>query len=329
MPVGARVRGPKSASARPGPCTRPRSADALTRREYHPARQTPASRSYLLAAGAGHLGRPSGVWRLRGLHLDPGSGRMVPVTRVGRSALRAAAPAGRGRGPTSHRTGAHVHHHAPPHLELIVERTYDSGAPLRQAGPAGRRSRRWRLRGVEGSGCAAQQPCDRRPTAAVTATRVNWRGRWRAATPEAPRSQTPANRTELGKQSLKTEVTDPRGSENGLAVCPFPQTEEVTAGRAASGGLPTRQVVAEDGPRPSRELVANADTSESLRRLGGVGKARLGSGVPDPSSTEARPRTAGRAGWCWLLGLQWPHVGGLGTLRPRRHVELDRLALFK
>jgi len=33
------VRGPKSASARPGPCTRPRSADALTQREYHPARQ--------------------------------------------------------------------------------------------------------------------------------------------------------------------------------------------------------------------------------------------------------------------------------------------------
>jgi hypothetical protein len=35
------VRGPGSASARPGPCTRPRSADALTRREYHPARQRP------------------------------------------------------------------------------------------------------------------------------------------------------------------------------------------------------------------------------------------------------------------------------------------------
>ena len=35
---------------------------------------------------------------------------------------------------------------------------------------------------------------------------------------------------------------------------PFPQTEEVTAGHAASGGLPTRQVVAEDGPRPAREL---------------------------------------------------------------------------
>jgi hypothetical protein len=34
---------------------------------------------------------------LRALQLDPGPGRMVPVTRVGRSALRAAAPAGRGR----------------------------------------------------------------------------------------------------------------------------------------------------------------------------------------------------------------------------------------
>src|SRR6266516_2590551 len=33
---------------------------------------------------------------LRGLQLDPGSGRMVPRTRVGRSALRAAAPAGEG-----------------------------------------------------------------------------------------------------------------------------------------------------------------------------------------------------------------------------------------
>ena len=92
---------PRSASARPGPCTRPRSADALTRREYHPVRQTPASRSYLLAAGAGGPVRPGGLRRLRGLHLDPGSGRMVPVTRVGRSALRAAAPAGRGR----YRTG--------------------------------------------------------------------------------------------------------------------------------------------------------------------------------------------------------------------------------
>jgi hypothetical protein len=134
---------------------------------------------------------------------------------------------------------------------------------------------------------------------------------------EAPRSQTPTNGAELRKQSLKTEVTSPRGPETGLAVRPFPQTEEVTAGRAASGGLPTRQVVAEDGPRPSRELVANADTSETLRRLGGVGKARLGSGAPDPSSTEARPRRHCRAGCLvQLLGLQRPHVSGLGALRP-------------
>src|SRR5215218_456310 len=33
LPVAAKVRGPGSASARPGPCTRPRSADALTQRE--------------------------------------------------------------------------------------------------------------------------------------------------------------------------------------------------------------------------------------------------------------------------------------------------------
>jgi hypothetical protein len=68
---------------------------ALIRREYHPARQTPASSSFVLgrrtpASGDGP-GRAGG---LRALQLDPGSGRMVPVTRVGRSALRAAAPAG-------------------------------------------------------------------------------------------------------------------------------------------------------------------------------------------------------------------------------------------
>ena len=43
------VRRPKSASAWPGPCTRPRSADALTRREYHPARQAAGVK---LVAGA-------------------------------------------------------------------------------------------------------------------------------------------------------------------------------------------------------------------------------------------------------------------------------------
>jgi AraC-like DNA-binding protein len=88
------IAGPGSASARPGPCTRPRSADALTRREYHPARQAPASSSFLLAADTDGRGRSGDDGRLRGLQLDPGSGRMVPRTRVGRSALRAAAPPG-------------------------------------------------------------------------------------------------------------------------------------------------------------------------------------------------------------------------------------------
>ena len=37
-----------------------------------------------------------------------------------------------------------------------------------------------------------------------------------------------------------------------------------------------------------------------------------------------------RAGWlCWLLALEQSHVGGLGALRPWRHVELDGLALIK
>src|SRR5918995_3761470 len=140
------------------------------------------------------------------------------------------------------------------------------------------------------------------PTAAATATPADRCGLGRAAAPGAPRSKTPTNGPEPRKQSLKTEVTGPRGPETGLALRPFPHTEEVTAGRAASGGLPTRQVVAEDGPRPSRELVADAATSESLRRLG-CWQSSAGIGAPDPSSTEARPRTC-RAGWLvQLLGL--------------------------
>src|SRR5215216_211995 len=133
------------------------------------------------------------------------------------------------------------------------------------------------------------------PTAAPTATPADRGGRRRAGAPEAPRSRTPTNGAELRKPSLKTEVTGPRGPETGLAVRPFPQTKEVTAGRAASGGLPTRQVVAEDGPRPSRELVADADTSGHFVGWG-VLAISAGIGGPDSSSTEARPRTAGRAG---------------------------------
>src|SRR5215211_213293 len=119
----------------------------------------------------------------------------------------------------------------------------------------------------------------------------------------------------------RTHLAQQTTVKTGLAVRPFPQTEEVTAGRAASGGLPTRQVVAEDGPRPSRELVADADTSESLRPLGGLA---ISAGIGGPRIPQHRgPPADCRAGcWCWPLGLQRPHVGGLGTLRARRHVEL-------
>jgi hypothetical protein len=135
------------------------------------------------------------------------------------------------------------------------------------------------------------------PTAAPTATPADRGGRRRAATPRAPRSQTPTDGPELRKQSLKTEVTGPRGPETGLAVRPFPQTEEVTAGRAASGGLPTRQVVAEDGPRPSRELGADADTSESLRRLGGwQSSAGIGGPPIPPAQQPARGLPGGLFG---------------------------------
>jgi hypothetical protein len=71
------ARGPKSASARPGPCTRPRSADALARREYHPARQTPRSSSFVLGHWRRPQGRPQDAGGLRALQLDPGS-RMAP-----------------------------------------------------------------------------------------------------------------------------------------------------------------------------------------------------------------------------------------------------------
>src|SRR5918996_1642232 len=127
------------------------------------------------------------------------------------------------------------------------------------------------------------------PTAAATPTRADRGGRRRAAAPGAPRSKTPLNGPEPRKQSLKTEVTGPRGPETGLALRPSPQTEEVTAGRAASGGLPTRQVVAEDGPRPSRELVADADTSESLRRLGVLAKLGWDRGPRPPPHRNPPP----------------------------------------
>src|SRR5829696_9360916 len=115
---------------------------------------------------------------------------------------------------------------------------------------------------------------------------------------EASRSETPTNGFELRNQSLKTGATGPRGPETAF-VC------------------------------PSRELVADA-TPRSHFVGWGVLASSAGIGGPRSLQHKSPPAdTAGRAGWCWLLGLQRPHVGGLGTLRPRRHVELDRLTLSK
>jgi hypothetical protein len=65
------------------------------------------------------------------------------------------------------------------------------------------------------------------PTAAATATRADRGGRRRAATPRAPRSQTPTNGAELRNQSLKTgaslmwPIRSPRDCQRGplLTVC--------------------------------------------------------------------------------------------------------------
>jgi hypothetical protein len=137
------------------------------------------------------------------------------------------------------------------------------------------------------------------PTAAATATRADRGGRRRAATPRAPKSKMSTNGAELRRQSLKTGATDREGLRPLLCAL-------------HASWCPTRT------------------RRSHVRPLGRVGKARLGSGAPrSPYSTAARPRTAGRAVWYWLLGLQRPHVGGLGALWARRHVELDDLPLIK
>jgi hypothetical protein len=61
-----------------------------------------------------------------------------------------------------------------------------------------------------------------------------------------------------------------------------------------------------------------------------VGDGGLGGvGAGGPNNNQPARRAAGRAGWGWLVAFQRPHVGGLGALRPRRHVELDGLALIQ
>src|SRR5918993_1707349 len=134
------------------------------------------------------------------------------------------------------------------------------------------------------------------------------------------------NASEPRKQSLKTEVTGPRGPETGLAVRPFPHTEE-------SQPAAPPPVACQPGrwsPRTGLALHASWWPTRPPRShfVGwGVGKARLGSGPRSLQHRSPPADTAGRAGWCWLLRLQRPHVGGLGALRPRRHVELDDLPL--
>src|SRR5215217_782944 len=66
---------------------------------------------------------------------------------------------------------------------------------------------------------AARPPSGIWPTVTATATGADRGGRRRAATLQAPRSQALANSAELGKQSLKLGVPDPRGSKTALR-CP-------------------------------------------------------------------------------------------------------------
>jgi hypothetical protein len=61
-----------------------------------------------------------------------------------------------------------------------------------------------------------------------------------------------------------------------------------------------------------------------------VANSETGQGtIPQRGAQEPARRTTGRADWYPLLALQQSHVGGLGALRPWRHVELDGLALIK
>jgi hypothetical protein len=181
--AAATARGPKSASARPGPCTRPRSADALTRREYHPARQTPGVKVVRprppTPASWDAEGRVGG---LRALHLDPGLGRMVPMTRVGRSALRAAAPPGKAAT-----------------ARALADRGQASGSVAGPSGGAGRwRSPARRSRpGSGGTGTARtgwrRAGRRRRPAACWRAgrSRLSRRGRFDQGVAEQPRLDGP------------------------------------------------------------------------------------------------------------------------------------------
>ena len=132
------------------------------------------------------------------------------------------------------------------------------------------------------------RPATRRPTAIATATRADRGGRRPAAAPEASRSQTPMNGAELRKQSLKTEVTGPRGPETGLAVRPSRKSHAGRAASAACHHMSPTGLALHARWWPTRHLGVTSSA-------GGCWQSSAGVGSQIPYSTEARPRTAGGA----------------------------------
>jgi hypothetical protein len=97
---------------------------------------------------------------------------------------------------------------------------------------------------------------------------------------------------------------------------------------ASTQGPEQQQPAVRNGGTTGRHRVLGGQSSLSVS-LGCVGKLGSGREPQIPTAQQPARQGAGRAGWCWLLGIQQPHVGGLGALRPRRHVELDGLPLIK
>jgi hypothetical protein len=116
------------------------------------------------------------------------------------------------------------------------------------------------------------------------------------------------------------------------AVAPIElDVARVHEGIAEQGGSLAAQ--AREHAKRAREFAAREHAEvERLRRVGRAeDRWREGATSASKSMAGSEParRTTGRAGWCWLLALEQPHVGGLGAFRPWRHVELDGLALIK
>jgi hypothetical protein len=160
------------------------------------------------------------------------------------------------------------------------------------------------------------RPATRRPTATST---QHW---WIAAVcgerlrRKGQGQQAPTNGSELRKQSLKTEVTGPRGPETALR-CPRSRRRKRSQPAAPPQAACQR---ARWSPRTGLALHASWCPTRSrrshVRPLGRIGEARLGSGAPRSLQHRSPPADCRAGCWCWLLGLQQPHVGSLGALRP-------------